>query len=262
MRKYLLAAVAASAVSSPGFARDGSPYVAIEGGINCPENKDVNGSAAFATRTGIGSTPLGRIRFNQGYDVDLIGGYDLGMFRVEGELGYKHSKVKSFNLNSAYLNGINAASGHTFNSGNDLGFTRSTSVLSAMINGMVDFGDNAGWSGFAGGGIGYAHFKELGDSQSKPAWQAIAGVRAAVTDTIDVGIKYRYVRGSVPAAPSREIHEIRSCLSHLGRVRLPRPRCCCSPAPDAGRHRRSERPHPAAAYRDPASLCAHRHTAC
>ena len=33
MRNYLLAAVAAVAISSPALARDGSPYVGIEGGL-------------------------------------------------------------------------------------------------------------------------------------------------------------------------------------------------------------------------------------
>src|SRR5689334_13317004 len=164
MRKYLLAAVAAAAVSSPAFARDGSPYVGLEGGIVFPESKDVNGSIDFtsATVTDVGAAALGRVRFHQGYDVDAIGGYDFGMFRVEGELGYKHAKVKSYNLSSQFLTSLNAGSGNSFSSGNQLGFGRRMSILSAMANAMIDVGDNAGWSGFAGGGIGYAHVKEIG----------------------------------------------------------------------------------------------------
>src|SRR5690242_6859671 len=107
MRKYLLAAVAAAAVSSPAFARDGSPYVGLEGGIVFPETKDVNGSVDFTNPAvrDIGAVPIGRVRFHQGYDVDAIGGYDFGMFRVEGELGYKHAKVKNYSLTGVYLNG-------------------------------------------------------------------------------------------------------------------------------------------------------------
>ena len=69
-------------------------------------------------------------------------------------------------------------------------------VLSGMINGMFDFGDDAGWGGFVGGGVGLARVRLLGDSDSGVAFQGIAGVRTAVSDNIDVGLKYRYFRTS------------------------------------------------------------------
>src|SRR3954452_24450039 len=104
MRKILfLAGVAATAAASPATARDGSPYVGIDAGILFPEAKDVNGSIDFTTNTttrlDVGAQPIGRVKFQRGYDVDLNAGYDFGMFRVEGELGYKHSKIKHFDLN-------------------------------------------------------------------------------------------------------------------------------------------------------------------
>ena len=109
MRKYLLAAVAAAAVASPASARDGSPYVGLEGGIVFPETKDINGNATFTdpALTQIGGAPIGRVHFKKGYDVDVIGGYDLGLFRIEGELGYKHSSVKTFSLTNSFIQGLN-----------------------------------------------------------------------------------------------------------------------------------------------------------
>jgi opacity protein-like surface antigen len=195
MRNYLLAAVAVAALATPAYARDGSPYVGIEGGILFPETKDINGNITYTNPAvpQLGGAPIGRERFKKGYDLDVIGGFDLGMFRVEGELGYKHSKVKNFNLTTVYLQGINTPAGTNF-TGNTIGWTRNVSVYDAMLNGMIDVGDSTGWSGFAGGGVGYAHFKELGRGQSSPAWQAFAGVRFPVSDSIDVGLKYRYFR--------------------------------------------------------------------
>ena len=38
---------------------------------------------------------VARVKNKTGYDVDLIGGYDFGMFRLEGELGYKRAKLKN-----------------------------------------------------------------------------------------------------------------------------------------------------------------------
>src|SRR6478672_2267528 len=119
MRKYLfLATIAAAAFASPAAARDGSPYVGVDLGIVFPEDKDVNGSIDFtnntATRPDIGAAAIGRIRFKTGYDLDLNAGYDFGMFRVEGEVAYKHSKIKSLNTDNPFLQGINSGSGNSF----------------------------------------------------------------------------------------------------------------------------------------------------
>ena len=76
------------------------------------------------------------------------------------------------------------------------------SVLSAMVNGLLDFGDDDGWNGYVGGGIGVASVKidfdtdtalaTTSDSDSGFAWQAIAGVRKAISENIDLGLKYRF----------------------------------------------------------------------
>ena len=49
MRKYLLAAVAVAAVSSPAIARDGQPYVGIEGGILFPKESDADVFVDYTT---------------------------------------------------------------------------------------------------------------------------------------------------------------------------------------------------------------------
>ena len=73
-------------------------------------------------------------------------------------------------------------------------------VLSFMLNGMLDFGDDDGLQGFVGGGVGVARTDVtnvfagpwLNDSDTGFAWQAIAGVRAPISDNWDVGLKYRF----------------------------------------------------------------------
>ena len=42
MKKYLLAAVAVTALASPAYARDGQPYFGIEGGILFPKDQDAD----------------------------------------------------------------------------------------------------------------------------------------------------------------------------------------------------------------------------
>ena len=49
MRKLLLAAVAATAIASPAMARDGSPYVGIEGGALFAKDFSFTGSDSRGT---------------------------------------------------------------------------------------------------------------------------------------------------------------------------------------------------------------------
>jgi OOP family OmpA-OmpF porin len=68
---------------------------------------------------------------------------------------------------------------------------------------LLDFGDDDSLNGFVGGGVGVARVKSalsidsagadfLNDSDTGLAWQAIAGVRAPISDNWDVGLKYRF----------------------------------------------------------------------
>jgi hypothetical protein len=84
MRRYLLAAAAVAALSSPALARDGSVYVGIEGGLLHAQDMDGDGLVDF---TSTPATPAGPADFvavgsfdaelKRGYDIDAIIGYDL-----------------------------------------------------------------------------------------------------------------------------------------------------------------------------------------
>ena len=146
MRKLSIAmALASTALATPAVARDNSPYVGLEVGPMVTEQ--------FQTdfRTNTLSVPQG-VDFRQhvGYDVDLIGGYDFGPFRAEAELAYKHAGIREIGfaqqLQNEQLGGFFNANGHV-------------TTLSGMINGLVDFGGDAGPSGYLGGGAGIASVK-------------------------------------------------------------------------------------------------------
>src|SRR5436190_14747245 len=116
MRIYLLAAVAAAAVSTPALAQDQGGYVGVEGGVMFPKNQDVDADVDF-TLPGvldIDNADVGHVDFNTGYDVDLIGGYDFGMFRLEGELGYKRAKADNFDVDDTLLTAIGTGAGTVF----------------------------------------------------------------------------------------------------------------------------------------------------
>ncbi len=193
MRILLLTAVAAAAIASPALAKDNSGYVGLEGGILLPQKQDINASIDFtdATVTDFPDNDVGRFKFKKGIDVDLIGGYDFGMFRLEGELGYKRAKNKSFSVDPAFVTAFNSGAGTTL-TGDDFSVGGHASVLSGMVNALLDVGGNDGIGGYAGVGAGYAHVKEFSDSDNSFAWQLLAGVYAPVSNNIDVGLKYRY----------------------------------------------------------------------
>jgi opacity protein-like surface antigen len=182
MRRFLLAAVAAAAIATPAVARDGAPYLGIEGGLLLAEDMDNNVTLSDGSRFRDAFT----IDFKHGYDVDALAGYDFGRFRVEGELGYKRLRTDKVSVDGAFGGQLGLATGDEFD------ISSKGSVISLMANGLVDFGDDNGWSGYAGGGVGRARVKLAGDRDSAFAWQAIAGVRKAISDNIDVGLKYRY----------------------------------------------------------------------
>src|SRR5256714_11182433 len=146
MRKYLLATAAAAtvAIAAPAAATtDNSGYVGLEGGVLFPRSQTVFGTATFTTPGTPGPvnftrTDIGSVKYKTGYDVDVIGGYDFGMFRLEGELGYKHAKAKSRSVSTAFVNAINAGAGTTYTTTTDLGFRDKLTAYSAMLNRLLD----------------------------------------------------------------------------------------------------------------------------
>jgi len=196
MRKLGIAvALASTAMATPALARDHSYYVGLEGGGMLVENTQFDRFNAANQATGA-SNGLFDISHDVGYDVDAIAGYDFGMVRLEGEVSYKHSTNNQLEARDQALTGFGF--GQHFNVGG------SAHTLSGMINGLLDFGDDNGWSGYVGVGAGVARVTQRMDANfaapnlvveganTRLAWQAIMGVRVAVSQNFDVGLKYRF----------------------------------------------------------------------
>jgi len=89
MRKLAIGiALASTMLATPAVARDGSLYAGIEGGLMLVEdlNLDYDDDIDQISEAII-------VNHKTGYDIDGIVGYDFGMVRVEGELGYKRASV-------------------------------------------------------------------------------------------------------------------------------------------------------------------------
>jgi len=195
MRKLAIAmALASTALATPAMARDDAWYIGVESGVMLVEDIDLDIA---------GVSDVATVDTKYGFDVDGLIGYDFGMFRAEAEVGYKHALVDEI---TAVAPGIPRGPSRDLTTGNFPGASGSTTALSFMVNGLLDFGgEEDGLAGFVGGGVGVARVKLdgltiqrpnggpfLDDSDTGFAWQVIAGVRAPLTDNIDVGVKYRF----------------------------------------------------------------------
>ena len=160
MRKILLAGAAALVIATPVAARDNSPYIGIEGGALFPRNTDVDVDVRTFTGVTVGNVSNAfTLHHKTGIDVDAIGGYDFGMFRLEGEVAWKHASLDRVdNFDPALLTAISTATGvPVTGSGLDIG--GHVTALSGMINGLVDLGGQSGIGGYLGAGVGLAGVK-------------------------------------------------------------------------------------------------------
>ncbi|MFN3620895.1 OmpA family protein [Sphingorhabdus sp.] len=190
MRKLAISlALASTALASPALARDDQWYVGVDGGVMIVEDLSLDIGAL---------NDAASVDTDKGFDFGGVVGYDFGGFRLESEVSYRQADVTGFNSQTAQIT-----------SGPTTGLARAgsydvagdASALSFMVNGLLDFGDDDGIQGFVGGGVGVARVDVqtilgapsfLDDSDTGFAWQALAGVRAPLSDNWDVGLKYRF----------------------------------------------------------------------
>lgn len=198
MRKCLLCTAAiAAGLTSPALATDRSGYFAVDGGVLLPQQTHVDGKVTDSTgATVIQAGDIFGIKYKSGYDLDVTAGYDLGMFRIEGELGYKRAGLDRLAVSQSVLDEISNAADVAITP-DDLRLDGHARVFSGMVNGLLDVGSPQ-LSAFAGAGIGLAGVKFSGGglsaSDSSVAWQILAGVRTAISPELEFGLKYRYFR--------------------------------------------------------------------
>ena len=196
MRKLIIAAALVSAgLGTPAVARDGAVYVGVDGGVVKPRHLKLTFiNSAVAVPNGE------RLSQKTGYDVDGVVDYDFGMFRLEGELAYKHARLKDAALSPDAMAALFL--GTTIKTIVPAATGRSN-VLSGMVNGLIDFGPSNGLNGSVGLGAGEARanyraglvpssaLNFTGQSRAF-AWQALAEVRYPISENVDIGLKYRY----------------------------------------------------------------------
>ena len=203
MRKLaIVVALSSTVLATPALARNGAWYVGGDFGAMIVEDVGFDYGIQPVVPAGGGTSQI-VLNHDYGYDAALFVGYDLGAFRIEAEVAYKRARVDDIET-AVGLPGAAAIVGAPLTPDILPAGGGRSSALSFMINGMLDFGDDDGVSGFVGGGVGIARIDynnvrafsnqaaALDDSDTRFAWQVVAGLRQAISDNVDITLRYRF----------------------------------------------------------------------
>lgn len=182
-------AIAAVFVSVPAAADEGNWYVGGDIGIVLPRDTELDLTSGT---TGTTFNNAADIEFNTGFELDAEVGYDFGAFRGELELGYKHANFEAVDFSPEWINFLQSQIPGVIVSPNDVDLDNGIDIISTMANGFFDIGSNTSFGVYVGGGVGMGWAKAYGESNGSFAWQIIAGARYPVSDSLDVGFRYRY----------------------------------------------------------------------
>jgi opacity protein-like surface antigen len=138
----LLLAGAAAIIAVPAQAREGQPYIGINGGIVFQDQVDVEAEPYSGSRN------EARINTGEGWEGDVVIGYDFGAFRLEAEGAYKNQ-----DHDTLFIDGPNTAG---LPVGLRTGPDSTQKTYSAMVNALIDIGNDDGLQLYAGGGAGLA----------------------------------------------------------------------------------------------------------
>ena len=190
-------------MSSAAFA--GHPYVGAALGLGAGRSNDVDDTVAFSGEDDVRYDDVFALQYGPTINLDAVAGYDLGWVRVEGELSRKRSKLNSNDdddITDQFLDDLNdrldrTGAGLPLLTNDDFQPSGHLTVDSAMANVMLDIGMGRGITIYGGGGLGRSFVHGFHDRDSGFAWQYFGGVRYAISDKIDLGLKYRYFNSGV-----------------------------------------------------------------
>ncbi len=178
------------ALPTYGFAeQDGKgAYVSVHLKASIPDKSQVTGQSA----AGAGSTS-DRLTLDNSIGTTLAGGYGFGLLRLEGEMGFRQSKVSS----------VARSNGAQYDTDGNL------SVFSTLANCYVDFRNSSRFTPYLVGGVGFAvlgletvygtdtasgNVSKLYHANNDVvfAYQAGAGLDYAINRHFSVDVGYRY----------------------------------------------------------------------
>jgi outer membrane immunogenic protein len=156
------------------FSAGPGPYITANFGMSFLMDSDFSEPGATGT-----------LEYDPGFATSFAAGYNFGMFRVEGEIGYQFNDIDKGTVNS----GRRSFSGSV--SGGDM------TAYSLMANGYFDFLNTTPFTPFIIAGLGVAKLEinDLGGydfDDTVFAYQFGAGVGYAINHNFNIDLTYRY----------------------------------------------------------------------
>jgi len=174
LKVTLLGAVCALAFT--GAAQAKGWYIGLEAGASSIADTDADFGSTTGGVTTFAYSPVGR--FDDGWAVVATLGYALHGWRIEGELAWRSNDKDQFTTPA-------------------LPSTGSLDELTAMYNMTYELplGGGVGVSLGGGAGLDYAMLEIAGldDTDLNFAYQGIAGIHVAVSDSTELTLAYRYL---------------------------------------------------------------------
>ena len=184
MKKFAVSAVICFFLVLPTISFGASD---MYGSFNAGVAKSADGNM---TISGVGSAEL---EYDTSFTVGGAIGYRLGEsgdYRVEGEVAYQNNEVDRIANNSL-----------PYNPGGGEISSMEASILTFLLNGYIDFNYGSAFSWFFTGGFGFARIDgemtedgvTYDEDDTVFAYQLGVGTGYAVTETVTLDCKYRYL---------------------------------------------------------------------
>ena len=183
-----IGALALGMATAAQAADEGHWYAGIQGGVAMPGGETFNdGDAGLNLQQ----------ELDGGWAGGLLGGYDFGNLRLEADMTRRYNDMDEIEVFNA--GGLGFPLGESTAQGE-------TTANSLMLNVLLDWDDmgDGKIEPFFGGGLGIAKLKYddiaagmnalVDDSDTVFAYQAIAGLRYAITEAVELALSYRYFK--------------------------------------------------------------------
>jgi len=159
-------------------------YGSINVGYAMVSDSDVN---ATGTSGGNTATLDGEIEFDGGYVLGGAIGYMFDNFRIEGEISYQKNDADKVTIKSVKLNGVDQGISGSEPADGDVG------IFTFLANGYYDFNNDSKFTPYLTAGIGMANVEIDPEDDTVFAYQIGAGVGIAMSETVTLDCKYRYL---------------------------------------------------------------------
>jgi opacity protein-like surface antigen len=191
MKRSLIAIAAVAALMIPAICSATppvpGPYTSVFAGVSIPENSNVTTNDFY-----FNNTFNDQVEFDIGAYAGGTAGFDFGLVRLEGELSYRYSEIKSIT--------------DTFNGFKFQNVDGNLGALTFMANAFVDLHNASPVTPYFGGGVGFAVL-DLSDtfagapsqvllypngSEAVFAYQVGAGLEISLNQMFSLDLGYRY----------------------------------------------------------------------